>query len=131
MKSENSANFHFVQVIFVKNGLAKNKTEAIIHRLSHAAIVVAGSSLTNTLGIGTLVSLIVLSIRLTALRNRYYFIFIKPPCLKQRGNGCFDTVSIENNSQTVDCSAACHIQQSSRSVKYCFFSFRLIFQISL
>lgn len=38
-KSENSANFHFGQVIFAKNGTTKNKTAAIIHRLSHAAVV--------------------------------------------------------------------------------------------
>ena len=39
VKSENSVNFHFVQVIFAENGSVKNKAAAIIHRLSHAAVV--------------------------------------------------------------------------------------------
>ena len=38
-KSENSVNFHFVHVIFAENGSVKNKAAAIIHRLSHAAVV--------------------------------------------------------------------------------------------
>ena len=38
-ESENSANFHFVHVIFAENGSVKNKAAAIIHRLSHAAVV--------------------------------------------------------------------------------------------
>ena len=37
--SENSVNFHFVRVIFAENGSVKNKAAAIIHRLSHAAVV--------------------------------------------------------------------------------------------
>ena len=39
VKSENSANFHFGQVILAKNGTAKNKTAAIIHRLSYVTVV--------------------------------------------------------------------------------------------
>ena len=39
VQSENSANFHFVHVIFAENGSVKNKATAIIHRLSHAAVV--------------------------------------------------------------------------------------------
>ena len=39
VQSENSANFHFGQVILAKNGTAKNKTAAIIHRLSYVAVV--------------------------------------------------------------------------------------------
>lgn len=38
-KSENSVNFHFVRLTFAKNSSVKNKAAAIIHRLSHAAVV--------------------------------------------------------------------------------------------
>ena len=32
-ESENSANFHFGQVIFVKNGLAEIRTATVTHRI--------------------------------------------------------------------------------------------------